>query len=59
MKRLSVNSAAKACGVSRRIIADAVKRGEIRCLRVKAGVFRILPTDLETWVRAKTMGRGV
>ena len=25
-------------------------------VKIKAGVFRILPTDLETWVRAKTMG---
>lgn len=56
MRRISVNQAAATTGLSRRIISEAIKKGEIRCLKIKAGVFRILPSDLEHWVRAKTVG---
>lgn len=56
MKRLSVNACAKITGLSRRQIMNAIERGEIKYLRIRAGVFRIASSDLNRWLSAKTVG---
>ncbi|HYF25611.1 MAG TPA: helix-turn-helix domain-containing protein [Baekduia sp.] len=51
---LSVDQVAYACGLSKRAIYDAIRRGELPALRL-CHRLRIRPHDLDAWMHAATV----